>query len=75
MSRKSPKNFEDALNRLHNITQSMQYDELALEKSLAMYEEGVALLRFCHEKLNAVEQQLYVLENNELKELNLESHE
>lgn len=72
MSRKSPKTFEDALNRLNELTQAMQYNELSLEQSLAAYQEGVALLSFCHEKLNQVEQQLHVLENNQLKELNLE---
>lgn len=72
MSRKSPKNFEDALSRLQDLTQAMQYNELSLEQSLANYQEGIALLRYCHEKLNQVEQQLRVLENDELKELNLE---
>lgn len=72
MSRKSPKTFEDALNRLNELTQAMQYNELSLEQSLTNYQEGIALLRYCHEKLNQVEQQLRVLENDELKELNLE---
>ncbi|MDK4679399.1 exodeoxyribonuclease VII small subunit [Kingella negevensis] len=73
MARKSPKNLEDAMARLEVITQTMQNTVLPLEEALATYEEGVELVRYCQQKLAAVEHAIQVLDNNDLKELELES--
>ncbi|MCG7656116.1 exodeoxyribonuclease VII small subunit [Wielerella bovis] len=73
MARKPPKNFEDALSRLEAITQTMQTSVLPLEEALATYQEGVELVRFCQQRLSAVEQAIQVLDNDKLKELHLES--
>lgn len=77
MSRKTPKKqtFEDAITRLQEVTKSMQYSELSLDKALAAYQEGVELLQFCYAKLNAAEQQLRVLDETRLKELKIEPNE
>lgn len=74
MSRKSPKpkTFEDALTRLQEITKTMQYNELSLDESLAIYQEGIELLQFCYAKLNTAEQQLRVLDEIRLKEFKIE---
>ena len=73
MARKSPKNFEEALARLEVITQTMQTQALPLDEALTTYQEGVELVRFCQQKLAAVEHAIQVLDNDELKELALES--
>lgn len=74
MSKKtSPKSFEDAIARLETITQTMQNNVLPLEESLALYQEGNELVRFCQEKLAAVEHSLQMLDNNQLKDWELES--
>ncbi len=73
MSRKSPpKTFEQAMTRLEEITAKMQNSILPLEEALSAYQEGTELLAFCRQKLSAVEQQLSVLDNGEIKELKLD---
>lgn len=62
-----PENFESALGELERIVQSMEQGEMPLEASLAAYQRGVGLLKFCQDKLGAAEQTLRVLENGELK--------
>ena len=43
--------FEEALAKLHAIVAELESGEISLEDSLARYEEGVALLRGCHQTL------------------------
>lgn len=74
MSRRNsvPKTFEEAITKLEHITQVMQSNVLPLEDALSAYEEGMQLVRFCQDKLAQVEQKLVVLENEQLKELQLD---
>lgn len=47
---KEPK-FEEQLKRLESIVERMESREVALEDSLALFEEGVRLARSCHQTL------------------------
>lgn len=71
--KKTPKSFEDALNRLEILTQSMQSGDMPLEEALAAYQEGCVLVKFCQNKLAEAEQKLQVLDAGELKELKLDT--
>ena len=72
MAKKSPpKSFEDAIARLETITQSMQNTAQPLEEALAHYAEGVELVRYCQQKLAAVEQKIQVLDHGDLKDWEL----
>ena len=62
-----PANFEDALTELESLVQTMERGDLALEASLASYQRGVALLRYCQEKLGAAEDTIRILEEGELR--------
>ena len=57
----TPKSFEDAMARLDAIVAKLEEDKLPLEEMLARYEEGVALARFCGEKLEAAEQKVRLI--------------
>ena len=56
-----PQSFEDAMARLDAIVAKLEEDKLPLEEMLARYEEGVALARFCGEKLEAAEQKVRLI--------------
>jgi exodeoxyribonuclease VII small subunit len=56
-----PRSFEDAMARLDAIVAKLEEDKLPLEEMLARYEEGVALARFCGEKLEAAEQKVRLI--------------
>ena len=76
MARKqSPKQFEDAMVRLESIVQNLQNPVVSLEDALANYQEGVELVQFCQNKLTAAEQLLQVLDQNQLRSLELEENE
>ncbi len=60
-----PKDFEDALGKLEGIVKELEDGELSLEKSLARYEQGVRLARFCNSKLEEAEKRVEMLQINE----------
>lgn len=68
---KAPENFDEALKQLETLIQTMEQDTLPLEASIQTYKQGMELVRFCQAKLNDAEQQLKVLEDGELKPLDL----
>ena len=60
-----PKDFEDALQKLEGIVKELEGGELSLESSLARYEQGVRLARFCNGKLEEAEKRIEVLQTKE----------
>jgi len=63
MARKDPtdKRFESALEELEQVVEQLESGELSLEDSLAAFEKGVGLVRFCNQKLNDVEKKIEIL--------------
>lgn len=54
--------FEAAMERLEEITQLLESGAEGLDDSLKLYEEGVALIRLCSERLEKAEQSVKVLQ-------------
>src|SRR5713226_231366 len=64
----SIKDFEGAIAELESIVKKLEEGDLALEQSLALYERGVQLSRFCHAQLEQAERRIEILnERGELK--------
>ena len=64
----SIKDFEAAIAELETIHKKLEDGDLALEQSLALYERGVQLSRFCHAQLEQAEKRIEILnERGELK--------
>ncbi|MCS6945137.1 MAG: exodeoxyribonuclease VII small subunit [Sutterellaceae bacterium] len=61
--------FEQALQELEAIVQSMESGTLGLEESIAAYRRGAELVKFCQSRLAAAEEQIKVLEGDLLKPL------
>jgi exodeoxyribonuclease VII small subunit len=53
--------FEEILDRLETIVNSLESQELDLEQSVQAFEEGVALARECHRRLDDAERRVEVL--------------
>ena len=65
----SIKDFESAIGELEKIVKQLEEGDLALDKSLALFERGVELSRYCHEQLGAAQRRIEVLsERGELKD-------
>ncbi|NRF70684.1 exodeoxyribonuclease VII small subunit [Aquincola sp. S2] len=60
--------YEDALAELERLVQAMEGGQLPLDHLLDNYRRGVELLGLCRERLQAVEAQVQVLEQGQLKD-------
>lgn len=58
----TPPSYEAALGELERLVASMEQGALPLDDLLASYRRGAFLLGYCRDKLEAVEQQVQVLE-------------
>ncbi len=53
--------FEAALARLEEIVHALDGGDAPLDKSLALFEEGVSLVKLCSDKLDTAEQRVKIL--------------
>jgi exodeoxyribonuclease VII small subunit len=64
----SIKDFEAAIAELETVVKRLEEGELSLEQSLALYERGVTLSKFCHARLEDAERRIELLnERGQLK--------
>lgn len=53
--------FEKAFQNLEKIVQRLEGEELPLDESLQLFEEGIRLSRFCHQRLEEVEKKIEMI--------------
>ena len=69
-------NFESSIKRLDEISASLEHENVSLEDALALYEEGVKLVRVCNAQLEAAERKIKLLKmspDGEIVEEDLDS--
>ncbi|MBW1715101.1 MAG: exodeoxyribonuclease VII small subunit [Deltaproteobacteria bacterium] len=59
------KQFEDAMKELEDIVKRLESGNLSLEESLKIFEEGIALSRYCFRKLEEAEKRVSILIKDE----------
>ncbi|MBE9522123.1 MAG: exodeoxyribonuclease VII small subunit [Proteobacteria bacterium] len=59
------KQFEDAMKELEDIVKRLESGDLSLEESLKIFEEGIALSRYCFRKLEEAEKRVSILIKDE----------
>lgn len=62
-----PATYEIALQELESLVNGLESGQMPLDQLLTGYERGAQLLKFCRDKLQAVETQIKVLEGTALK--------
>jgi exodeoxyribonuclease VII small subunit len=62
-----PASYEAGLQELEQLVAGLESGQLPLDQLLGGYQRGAALLTFCREKLQAVEDQIKVLDAGSLK--------
>ena len=62
MDTKEP-SFEELLNKLENVAAKLDAGGLALEESLALFEEGMKLSKKCNELLDSAELKIQKLQD------------
>ncbi len=55
MSKKKENTFEESLNRLQEISNSLERGDVGLEESIKLYEEGINLAKLCYTTLKDAE--------------------
>jgi exodeoxyribonuclease VII small subunit len=63
--------FEAALERLEQVVEAMERDDLPLEELVAKYEEGMKLAQACQARLAEAELKIQQLEKSATGELQL----
>lgn len=63
-----PVSYEAALAELEQLVQQMEAGQLPLDQLLENYRRAATLLNHCRGRLQAVEQQVKVLEDGQLKD-------
>jgi exodeoxyribonuclease VII small subunit len=63
----APASYEEALAELERLVLAMEGGQLPLDRLLESYRRGAELLGFCRARLQAVEEQVKVLEDGQLK--------
>ncbi len=61
MAAKEKKKFEEAVEELERVVEQLESGELSLEDSLAVFENGVRLVKLCNQKLTEVERKIELL--------------
>lgn len=62
-----PASFEEAMAELEQLVVRMESGELPLDSSVAAYQRGAKLIKFCASQLDNVENQVRILEGDILK--------
>ncbi|PPE65647.1 exodeoxyribonuclease VII small subunit [Caldimonas caldifontis] len=59
--------YEEALAELERLISQLESGQLPLDKLLESYQRGAQLLEYCRGRLEAVETQVKVIEDGQLK--------
>ncbi len=62
-----PASYEAALLELEQLTAQLESGQLPLDQLMAGYARGAELLKFCRSKLDAIDQQISVIDGDQLK--------
>lgn len=54
-SSKSAKSFEECFSRLEKILERLESENVTLDETIKLYEEGLTLTKFCYDKLTNAE--------------------
>jgi len=62
-----PTSYEAAMQELESLVSRLDNGQMPLDDLLTQYQRGAALLAFCRGRLDAVEQQIQVMDNGQLR--------
>ncbi len=65
-------NFEKLIEELEKITNKLEKEQLSLDESVKLFEEGMQISKKCNAKLEDAEKRITILinQNDEIKEEN-----
>ncbi|KUG26588.1 hypothetical protein ASZ90_003571 [hydrocarbon metagenome] len=67
--KKETNSFEDSLRRLEEIAELLEAEDIGLDESIKLYEEGINLSKICYTKLKDAELKITQLKSRLENEL------
>lgn len=67
--KKETESFEKSLHRLEEIAEILENEEIGLDESIQLYEEGIKLSKICYNRLKDAELKITELKSQLEKEL------
>lgn len=64
MATKKTKTLESAFEELKSIIEELEQDDVTLNESFELYNEGMKLLKYCNESIDKVEKKIIILNEN-----------
>lgn len=64
MNDKKQISYEKAIERLEEIVEKLNSNEISLDESLLLFEEGTKLTKDCHDKLENAKQKIVEIEKD-----------
>lgn len=53
--------LEEAFSQLEAVTKALEQEDISLEESFAVYQQGMKLLQYCNDSIDKVEKKVLVL--------------
>lgn len=70
MAAKKTKTLETAFDELKEILGQLEQEDVTLDQSFKLYNDGMKLLKYCNEALDKVEKEIIIInENGDANEL------
>ncbi|TLS36378.1 exodeoxyribonuclease VII small subunit [Pseudalkalibacillus caeni] len=75
--KKKELSFEEAMEKLEEIVDSLEEGNVPLEKAISLFQDGMNLSNLCHEKLQSIEGKMDQIlgEDGELKPFAIQEDE
>lgn len=62
----SKKSVEESFNEIESIIAEMQKEDVTLDRSFELYNQGLTLIKECNEKLDSMEKQIKIIEEGNI---------
>ena len=60
------KSVEESFNKIESIIAEMQKEDVTLDRSFELYNQGLTLIKECNEKLHSMEKQIKIIEEGNI---------
>ena len=60
------KSVEESFNEIESIIAEMQKEDVTLDRSFELYNQGLTLIKECNEKLYSMEKQIKIIEEGNI---------
>lgn len=60
------KSVEESFNEIESIIAEMQKEDVTLDRSFELYNQGLTLIKECNEKLDYMEKQIKIIEEGNI---------